>query len=626
MMPGGWRGDICQAGRARPVATGSVYLAAFRYPAYRATSLDTVTPWPVLLRLLTYDMPTSAPLSPTRSAFPAELLPTLLEVSLAAVLLLRPVYTAAGSELADFTVDYLNPAAQRLLPWPEQPGGLVLTHLLHPLASGSLDFYRCVFETSEADHHEVLSQAEDGAGYYCVAAQRQGNCLLVSVTDAAGPPSRAHEEALRASQARERATWVAGERQRQRLLGLIMQAPVLVASLFGPTHQLELVNDRFRQAFGNRPLVGRTFCEAAPELADQQLFEHLDEVYRTGESFHVSEMLVYLDRTNSGQLFPGYFDFACQAIQETDGQVSGVFLIATDVTEQVQARQHMQALNQELAAAIEQLRASNTDLEYQVADRTHALLVTLQQLEQRRRELAQALAAERELGELKTRFVSMASHEFRTPLTTVLTSAELIADYPAGDQQAQRLRHVAHIRAAVEQLNDLLEEFLSVGRLEEGKLVAHPATLDPAALLAETVAAVQGLCKTGQRIVQQVDCPDSIRLDASLLRKILLNLLSNALKYSGEHTVVTVYADCRAHQLTLRVQDQGVGIAPADQPRLFERFFRAPNASDVPGTGLGLYLIARYVELMGGHITLHSGLDVGTTFTVTLPDGHNSAA
>jgi signal transduction histidine kinase len=572
-------------------------------------------------------MPTSAPLSSASSAFPAELLPTLLEVSLAAALLLRPVHAAEGSELADFAVEYLNPTAQRILQGPAQLGDTMLTQLPHLLANGSLDFYRRVFETNEAGRQEVPYQADGVAHCFSVAAQRQGPWLVVSVLDTAAQPRRASEDAaLRESQARERATWVAAERQRQRLLGLIMQAPVLVASLFGPTHQLELVNDRFRQAFGYRPLVGRTYREAAPELATQQVFEHLDEVYHTGEPVHVSEMLVYLSRTNSSQLDPFYFNFAYQAIREVDGQVSGVFLIATDVTEAVRARQQVQELNQELAAAIDQLRASNTDLEYQVADRTHALLVTLQQLEQRRRELTKALAAERELGELKTRFVSMASHEFRTPLTTVLTSAELIADYPSGEQQAERLRHVGHICTAVEQLNDLLEEFLSVGRLEEGKLVAHPATLDPAALLAETVAAVQGLCKTGQCIVQQVDCPDFIRLDASLLRKILLNLLSNALKYSGEHTVVTVHVECRAHQLIIRVQDQGVGIAPADQQRLFERFFRAHNATDVPGTGLGLYIIAKYLELMGGDITLHSELGVGTTFTVILPDGHDSAA
>ncbi|RYY21550.1 MAG: PAS domain-containing sensor histidine kinase [Cytophagaceae bacterium] len=570
-------------------------------------------------------MPALESASPATAAFPAELVPTLLAVSLAAVLLLRPVYMPDGQEIADFAVAYLNPAAQRSLTKFTQPGGPGGTPFPQVPARGVLDFYRRVFATGAAEHYTIQHQLNDFDNYFLVAAQRHDSWLLVSFTDTAEQPRTAVESDLRASEARERITWAEGERQRQRLLALIMQAPVAVAMLFGPTHQVELANEGFRQAFGHRQLVGRTYREAAPELAPH-IFECLDEVYRTGESFRTNEQLVYLDRTNRGQLTPGYFNFVYQATREANGEVNGILLLATEVTSLVQARQQVQELNRELATAIEQLRSNNTDLEYQVADRTHALLVTLQQLEQRRRELAQALAAEQELGELKTRFVSMASHEFRTPLTTVLTSAELIADYPAGDQQAQRLRHVGHIRAAVEQLNDLLEEFLSVGRLDEGKLAAHPSSLDPATLLAETVAAVAGLHKAGQTIVQQADCPGPIQLDASLLRKILLNLLSNALKYSGEHTVVTVRAECRANQLTLSVEDQGVGIAPADQAHLFERFFRAHNATDVPGTGLGLYIIAKYLELMGGHIALASELGVGTTFTVTIPYAHNSAA
>ncbi|MGI4735712.1 MAG: ATP-binding protein [Janthinobacterium lividum] len=563
--------------------------------------------------------------TPAGAGFPAELLPTLLEVSLAAVLVLRPVHAPDG-EVVDFAVEYLSPAAQRSLGRPERPGSTIRTHFPHVLANGVLDFYCRVFCTNQAERYEFHYQADGLDSYFYVAAQRQGPWLLVSFTDTAEQPRSAIEDALRASQARERATWAEAESQRQRLLGLIAQAPVLVAILFGPTHQIELANEGFRQAFGYRPLVGRTYREAAPELAAQHSFDRLDEVYRTGESFRASELLVHLDRTNSGRLDPFYYNLIYQATREASGEVSGVLIIATEVTSLVLARQQVQALNQELAAAVEGLHLSNADLEHQVADRTHALLVTLQQLEKRRKALAKALAAEQELGELKTRFVSMASHEFRTPLTTVLTSAELIADYPAAYQQPERLRHVAHIRTSVEQLNDLLEEFLSVARLEEGKVLAYPATLYPATLLAETVAAVQGLCKAGQTIVQQADCPDPIRLDPSLLRKILLNLLSNALKYSGEHTVVTLRAECRADQLTLSVADQGVGISPADQVHLFERFFRARSAAEIPGTGLGLYIIAKYLELMGGRIALASELGVGTTFTLTIPYAHDPTA
>lgn len=283
------------------------------------------------------------------------------------------------------------------------------------------------------------------------------------------------------------------------------------------------------------------------------------------------------------------------------------------------------ATEQELIAQRERVERLNAELEQKVADRTHALLNTLEQLEQRGQELAQALAAEQELGELKSRFVSMASHEFRTPLTAVLTSAALIEKYPDSDQQDKRQKHLQRIRSSVNHLNDILEEFLSVGRIEEGKIEAHPANLNLDDLLNDTVADVQGLLKTGQTIARQVQCPVSVRLDTSLLRKIMVNLLSNAIKYSGEGSVVLVRAECQSNQLVLSVQDQGIGISPQDQEHLFERFFRARNVSNIPGTGLGLYIIARYLELMGGTIALRSRLAHGTTVTITIPYENHSA-
>lgn len=280
---------------------------------------------------------------------------------------------------------------------------------------------------------------------------------------------------------------------------------------------------------------------------------------------------------------------------------------------------------QALIAERQRVERLNADLEQKVADRTHALMSTLEQLQQRKNELTQALAAEQELGELKSRFVSMASHEFRTPLTTVLTSASLIEKYPAAEQQDKRLRHVERIKQSVNHLNDILEEFLSVGRIEEGKVQAQPARLDLPALLADTVADVQGLLKPGQRIRREVSCPAPVWLDPSLLRKILVNLLSNGLKYSGDNTVVTVRAACAAGQLVLSVQDQGMGISREDQEHLFERFFRARNATNLPGTGLGLYIVANYLELMHGTIALKSELGVGTTVNITIPYENHSA-
>ncbi|GAB3713588.1 hypothetical protein GCM10027592_52930 [Spirosoma flavus] len=261
----------------------------------------------------------------------------------------------------------------------------------------------------------------------------------------------------------------------------------------------------------------------------------------------------------------------------------------------------------------------NADLEQKVADRTHALMNTLDQLEQSKDELAKALVAEREVGELKSRFVSMASHEFRTPLTTVLNSATLIEKYPNGEQQEKRQKHVYRIRESVKHLNDILEEFLSVGKLEEGKIETHPVDVAIARLIGETVAEMQSMLKPKQQIQMNLSCLGLVRLDRSLLRKILVNLISNAVKYSGPGSVVVVNCTCHEGQLELSVTDQGVGISAEDQQHLFERFFRAKSVSNIPGTGLGLHIVSRYVELMKGQVTLASELNKGTTVTVNIP-------
>lgn len=273
----------------------------------------------------------------------------------------------------------------------------------------------------------------------------------------------------------------------------------------------------------------------------------------------------------------------------------------------------------QLLAHRDHIERLNANLEQKVADRTHALMNTLEQLEQSKNELAKALTAERELGELKSRFVSMASHEFRTPLTTVLTSASLIEKYPGADQQDKRQKHLDRIRASVNHLNDILEEFLSVGRLEEGRIEARPTQVNIHKLINEIVADMRAILKPDQTVQTDLACQQTIWTDPSLLRKVLVNLLSNAIKYSGPGSVVRVQATCTNGQFTLAVADQGIGISPEDQTHLFERFFRARNVTNIAGTGLGLHIVGRYVDLLGGSVALDSELNHGTTVRITLP-------
>ncbi|QMW00879.1 PAS domain-containing sensor histidine kinase [Spirosoma foliorum] len=291
-------------------------------------------------------------------------------------------------------------------------------------------------------------------------------------------------------------------------------------------------------------------------------------------------------------------------------------LLAVGYIIDITAKKEAERTLLEQKSRIEQL---NAELEQKVIDRTHALMATLHQLEQSKDELAKALAAERELGELKSRFVSMASHEFRTPLSAVLTSASLIEKYPETDQQDKRLRHIQRIKASVNHLNDILEEFLSVGRLEEGRIEATFSWVELPKLVDEAFADLQGSLKAGQQIETQFDCPKPIQTDPSLLRKILVNLLSNAIKYSSDNQSIFVSAQCRETDLTITIQDKGIGISADDQKHLFERFFRAKNATNFAGTGLGLHIVARYLELLNGTIELASQLGEGTTVTLFLP-------
>ncbi len=387
-----------------------------------------------------------------------------------------------------------------------------------------------------------------------------------------------------------------------------------------------VVSDERGEIVAANQLVEHLFCYQPMELLDKLIDQlvpgvssQLPESVITQSTLHeVAGGGALRGRRQDGSTFPVEVSLSYFHLDEALYTVACIL----DITDK-------QSVEQALITQHKQVAQLNAELEQKVADRTHALLVTLEQLERRSQKLALALTAEQELGELKSRFVSIASHEFRTPLTVVLTSAALIEDYPLTGQQTDRQRHVQRIRVSVKHLNDILEEFLSVGRIEEGSIEAHPLAFDMADLLTETLADVQGLLKVGQTVAQHVSCSAPLPLDPSLMRKILVNLLSNAIKYSGEHSVVRVTATCAHHELTVQVQDTGVGISGEDQAQLFKPFSRASNVSNILGTGLGLYIVVKYLDLMKGTIALQSELNRGTTVTISIPlplsDANDSA-
>jgi signal transduction histidine kinase len=230
--------------------------------------------------------------------------------------------------------------------------------------------------------------------------------------------------------------------------------------------------------------------------------------------------------------------------------------------------------------------------------------------------LSEALSKERELSDLKSRFVSMASHEFRTPLSTILSSVSLIGKYVEADEQDKRDKHILRIRSAVNNLTDILNEFLSLGKIEEGKIQVHLSDFNIKEQVQLIINEIAPILKRGQYIKYNHEGFTQVNLDTSLLRNIIINLVSNAIKFSSEEATIWVSSRCIDHEIELIIKDEGLGIPEEDMKHLFERFFRGKNVVNIQGTGLGLHIVSKYVELMGGTIQVESELEKGTRFTI----------
>ena len=266
-------------------------------------------------------------------------------------------------------------------------------------------------------------------------------------------------------------------------------------------------------------------------------------------------------------------------------------------------------------------------LETKVEERTEELEKTINllkkskhELEEKENRLTVALQKERELNELKSRFVSMASHEFKTPLSTILSSASLISRYQTDDTLDKRERHISKIKSAVQNLTGILNDFLSLSRIEEGLVKVQLEDFDIAKLLESVVSELKYLTKGDKLIETTLDniSDTTITSDKRIIKNLLFNLLSNALKYSGEGGVVRCRIERNENTLMLIVSDMGIGIPEKDQKYLFQRFFRAGNVQNIEGTGLGLHIVKGYVELLSGDISYTSIENEGTTFTVKI--------
>jgi PAS domain S-box-containing protein len=235
-------------------------------------------------------------------------------------------------------------------------------------------------------------------------------------------------------------------------------------------------------------------------------------------------------------------------------------------------------------------------------------------------ELLRTLAREKELGQLRSKFVSMVSHEFRTPLAIIQSSAEILDDYLDQLEQAERKEHLHSIRKNIRRMADLMEETLIIGSFEAGKMEFKPTLLElrtfARRIVDEVYSATNRLCPIELLFAEM---PTLVQADGRLLRHIFTNLLQNAVKYSDAGQAVQFEIGCNEADIVCTVRDRGIGIPESDQEWLFNAFYRGGNVGERPGTGLGLVIVKRCVDLHGGEICVHSQLGEGTSVTLRLP-------
>jgi PAS domain S-box-containing protein len=297
-----------------------------------------------------------------------------------------------------------------------------------------------------------------------------------------------------------------------------------------------------------------------------------------------------------------------------------VIAFVIDITVRKNGEQLVLSQKEELEKAAQRVMRFNMELEQKVEDRTKMLQETLAELEKSKTELSEALESEKELGDLKSRFVTLASHEFRTPLSTILSSAYLLEQYTANEEKIAK--HLHRIKHAVSGMKSILEDFLSLGKMEEGlvEISKEALTSDECLNDIQTVIDEMGqMLKAGQSIHFLHAGSSKALIDRNILKNIFRNLISNAIKFSPEGSVIEVKVYFNTPQLDFTVKDNGIGISEEDKQHLFKRFFRGRNVSNIQGTGLGLHIIAKYLELLNGSIHMESALDTGTTFKVSIP-------
>jgi len=362
------------------------------------------------------------------------------------------------------------------------------------------------------------------------------------------------------------------------------------------------VNTSAEKLFGYNPgeLIGHKIEILIPSRLKEKHIKHRDGFHHNPHARSMGAGLDLFGVKKDGSEFP--LEISLSPYETVEGRFVVAFIV--DVTLRKEAEY--------------KLKNYSIDLEKQVGNRTLILREAINELEKTKTELNEALEKEKELNELKTRFVSMASHEFRTPLATIMSSLSLVKAYGDKGEHEKQNKHIQKIKNSIGDLTDILNDFLSVSKLEEGKVEFVLQNLNIKEFIEKIIAELSALCKENQSIVYKHKGDEFFQLDPKLMKHVLFNLISNAVKFSPENVAIEIESNISNNQLIIEVKDKGIGISKEDQKHLFERFFRARNASNIQGTGLGLNIVSSYVEMMNGIVTVESEENNGSVFKLCL--------
>jgi PAS domain S-box-containing protein len=346
-----------------------------------------------------------------------------------------------------------------------------------------------------------------------------------------------------------------------------------------------------------------------------QLLINISQFEDGGQTYFTGILRKYSNEPNSNEIIKKNEELQ-EALKKKDLQIEQTIsdLYSLYLTAKQAEEQELREKNRMLEVTVKELNENKSKLEHEIFERKLAeeRLLIIQD------EIKSALEKEKELNDLKSKFISIASHEFRTPLSTILSSTNLIARYITPEVLEKTEKHIGRIKSSVRNLTQILEDFLSLSKLEEGKFDKEKKELDIVDLINNCIEEVNVFAKKDQKFIfdHQISNPIIIS-NAQSLRNVFINLLSNAVKYSFEGSSIHVKLWHDEDIFYASVRDEGIGIPKEQKVYLFERFFRADNAINIQGTGLGLFIVRKYLDNLNGSIDFESEEGVGTKFTVS---------